>query len=182
MAALSAHNYDFSREARKYGEAQTAEWPLADGVTIYMGALLGLSDDSYVGPLSTTYRYGFVGIADESYDNSDGDNASKYIKVIQPPFLSDYDSGILQDVTYTAANMGTTIFCNTDNISDVTLTPDGATSKPCISLFLCSPDGCWWNGRTNYVSRSNSSSLWGCWHWGNTYTLSPSFCYVCSFI
>lgn len=130
MTALTENNMTFAREAAKWGASKTTEWPLADGVSVFVGSLLGLSDDGYVGPLSTTYRYGFVGICNTEYDNTSGSNASKYVEVITPPFISGFYSGLLKNVTYADEQMGTTVFCNTDNISDVTLSPDGVTDTP----------------------------------------------------
>lgn len=125
MAALTANRHVPSR-IKALGDLASYKYPVANAVYIYIGALLGLTDDGYVAPVSTVNRYGFIGISEEEVDNSGGANGAKFVNARVPPFLT---AGELDDLTMVDDDIGKSVWVATDNPADITFSPASTSTK-----------------------------------------------------
>lgn len=130
MTALTANDTTFARDNTRWGEGTLASLPLAASVVTFIGAQMGYNSAGHIGPLSTVYRFGFAGWAQEDITASAVAGAT-YLSVIQPPFMSGVARGIISGVSYTAVQMGVTVFASTSNRADNSiLGPAAVTDTP----------------------------------------------------
>ncbi|MCH8274212.1 MAG: hypothetical protein IH851_05430 [Armatimonadetes bacterium] len=86
-------------------------YPVAASTTIYKGALVGVNSIGYVVPMDhATASLTYMGIAEETVDNSSGSDGDVSVRV------SKTGSGVFADAgTATQADIGQTLNVKTDN-------------------------------------------------------------------
>jgi len=95
----------------KYRPAVLQSYPVAGGIVVYKGALVGVNASGYLRPMShATSGLLFVGIAEETVDNSAGQNGERRCNVAKSGSAVYADSA-----GATQADIGKTVNVFSDN-------------------------------------------------------------------